>query len=121
MPHLFLAVLFFFLSVLKLITFFVALPLLNREDFAQNKRNSWGFISANGPFRMGGERDLFQISCFKAIPINETGDLVTINRKKTEELNIFASVFTGNCSSHISLAPESQSRDWGNEVQPIVG
>lgn len=102
---------FLFLSVLKLITFSVVLALQNREAFAQKERDSWGFISGNDPFRMEGERDLFQISCFKVIPINVTGDLVTTNIEKVDELNIFASVFTRNCSSHISLVPEAQGRD----------
>ncbi|KAK4806251.1 hypothetical protein QYF61_013395 [Mycteria americana] len=42
--------------------------------------------------------------------------------EKAEALNsFFASVFTGNLSSHISQAPEPQSMDRGNEVPPIVG
>jgi len=85
----FLSCAFVFLSVSKLITFSVVLLLQNREDFAQKKRRSWGFISANGSFRTGHERDLFQISCFKATPVNETGDLVTIDMEKAEELNVF--------------------------------
>lgn len=97
----FLSCAFLFLSVLKLITFSVAVPLQNREAFAQNKRDSWGFISANGPFKMGGERDLFQISCFKAIPINETGDLATIDMLRNS--TSFLPQFSLAIFLHISL------------------
>lgn len=45
-------------------------------------------------------------------PKNETGDLVTTGRQKAEVLDIlFVSIFTGNCSSHISWEPKPQG--WG--------
>lgn len=119
--HLFLAVLFF-LAVWKLIVFSVVLLLQSRETFAQKKIGNFFFISANSPFRMEGERDLFQIACFKTTPVNETGDLVIIHMEKAQELNnIFASVFDGSCSSHTSLVPKSQGKDWRNKVQHITG
>lgn len=35
--------------------------------------------------------------------------------------NFFASVFTGNHSSHISQVPDPSGRDWGNKVPFVVG
>ncbi|KAK4815066.1 hypothetical protein QYF61_015350 [Mycteria americana] len=53
-------------------------------------------------------------------PINKAGEIVATIMEKAEVLsNFFASVFSGNLSSHMSQAPEPQDRDWGNEVPPI--
>ena len=59
----------------------------------------------------------------KPTPINKTGDLATTDMEKAEVVHdgFFASVFTGNHSSHISQVPEPQGRDWGTKVPPIVG
>jgi len=49
-------------------------------------------------------------------------DLVTTDMEKTEVLsNLFASVFTGTCSSPVSPVTECQGRDWGDEVPLIIG
>jgi len=49
----------------------------------------------------------------------ETGDLVTRDMEKAEVLNeIFASIFTGKCSSHTT---RGTGRDWENEELPTVG
>jgi len=44
-----------------------------------------------------------------------TGKLVT-----TDKDNIFAPVFTGNLSSHMSQVDGPQGRDWGSKVAPTV-
>jgi len=50
------------------------------------------------------------------------GDLVIQNMEKAEVFNdFFASVFTGNCSSHKTQVTESKGRDWENEEPPTVG
>lgn len=55
-------------------------------------------------------------------PSDETENLVTNDMEKAEvPNNFFASFFTGNFLSHISQVPESQGREWRNEVTPIVG
>ncbi|GAB0186142.1 mitochondrial enolase superfamily member 1 [Grus japonensis] len=52
---------------------------------------------------------------------NDMGDLVTWDMEKAEVLNdLFASVFTGKCSSHTTQVSESKVRDSKNEP-PTVG
>lgn len=47
----------------------------------------------------------------------ETGDLIIQGAEKVEVLNdVFASVFTGERSSHIAQATEGKSRDWNNSA-----
>lgn len=52
-------------------------------------------------------------------PKNMTGNLVKKGKDKAEVLNnIFASVYTGNLSSHSSRVDELQDRDWKSKVPP---
>ncbi|KFQ85226.1 hypothetical protein N337_10020, partial [Phoenicopterus ruber ruber] len=52
--------------------------------------------------------------------ISRTGKLVTMNDGKAEVPNFFASVFTGNLSSHTSRVDGLQDGDWGSKVPPTV-
>ncbi|GAB0209623.1 mitochondrial enolase superfamily member 1 [Grus japonensis] len=53
---------------------------------------------------------------------NNAGDLVTWDMEKPEVLDeIFASVFTGKCSSHTAQVIEGKGRDWENAEPPTVG
>ncbi|GAB0180563.1 mitochondrial enolase superfamily member 1 [Grus japonensis] len=52
----------------------------------------------------------------------ETGDLVTRDMEKAEVFNnLFASFFTGKCSSHTTQVAEGKVRDWENEELPTAG
>jgi len=54
-------------------------------------------------------------------PISKTGKLVIKDKERDEVLsNIFASVFTGNLSSHTSPVGGTQGKDWGRKVPPTV-
>lgn len=65
--------------------------------------------------RKGRQKELY-------LPWQMRSDLVISDKEKLEVFNnIFAPVFTDDCSSHVSEVPESQRRDWGNAVAPIVG
>jgi len=47
-------------------------------------------------------------------------DLVTTDTEKAEVFNnFFVSFFTGSYSSHITWVPESQGKNWGNEVLKV--
>jgi len=52
--------------------------------------------------------------------MSKTGKMVTTDKEKAEVINIFASVFTGNLSSHTSLVDGPQGRDWRSKVPPTV-
>lgn len=48
-------------------------------------------------------------------------DLIIQGAEKVEVLNdVFASVFTGERSSHIAQATEGKGRDWNNEELPTA-
>jgi len=54
--------------------------------------------------------------------IREHSSLVTWDVEKAEVLNkVFASVFTGKCSSHITQVADGKGRDWKNEDLLTVG
>ena len=54
--------------------------------------------------------------------MSKTGELATSDMEKAEVFNyLFASVFTGKCSSHTTQFTESKGKDWENEVLPAVG
>lgn len=49
-------------------------------------------------------------------------ELLTRDMEKAEVINnIFALVYTGNCSFYTSQVTKSQGRDWRNEVPLVVG
>jgi len=53
--------------------------------------------------------------------MNKNGKLVTTDEEKDEVLHIFfASVFTGNLSSHTSQVRRLQDMDWGRKVSPTA-
>ncbi|PKU40553.1 rna-directed dna polymerase from mobile element jockey-like [Limosa lapponica baueri] len=59
----------------------------------------------------------------ESVPLlmSKNGKLVTTNEEKAEvHNNIFASVFTGNLSSHTSQVDGLEGRDWGSKVPPTV-
>ncbi|KFW06482.1 hypothetical protein N327_08664, partial [Fulmarus glacialis] len=80
------------------------------RDTKNNKKGFYRYVSQK---RKVKERVL-PLMC-------ETGKLVTMYEEKAEVLNnFFASVFTGNLSSHTSRADGPQGRDWGSKVPPTV-
>ncbi|PKU39573.1 rna-directed dna polymerase from mobile element jockey-like [Limosa lapponica baueri] len=52
--------------------------------------------------------------------MNKTVKLVTTDEEKAEVLKFFATVFTGNLSSHPSQLNGPQDRDWVSKVPPTV-
>ncbi|KAK4815361.1 LOW QUALITY PROTEIN: hypothetical protein QYF61_001349 [Mycteria americana] len=77
--------------------------------------------SKNGFYRKGRLKKMYQSPNPLSAPINETGELVTMDMEKVEVHSNFSdSVFTGNHSSQICQDPELQGRDWWNEVLPTV-
>ena len=53
--------------------------------------------------------------------MSKTAKLVTTDKGKAVVLNdFFASLFTGNLSSHTSEVDGPQDRDWGSKVPPTV-
>ena len=54
-------------------------------------------------------------------PMYMTGKLVTTEEKVADvHNNFFASVFTGNLSSHTFQVDGPEGRDWGSKVPPTV-
>ncbi|KFZ67676.1 hypothetical protein N338_01599, partial [Podiceps cristatus] len=52
--------------------------------------------------------------------MSRTGKLVSTNKKVEVQNSFFASVFTGNLSSHTPRVDGPQDRDWGSKVPPTV-
>ncbi|KFV50335.1 hypothetical protein N328_01276, partial [Gavia stellata] len=73
--------------------------------------------SKKGIYRYVSQKRKFK----ESIPplMSKTGILVTMDEEKVLK-NIFASVFTGNLSSHTSRVDGPQDRDWGSKVPPTV-
>ena len=53
--------------------------------------------------------------------VTNTGKLVTVDKQKAEVLNnFFCSLFTDNCSSHITQEDSLEGRDWWSNGPPAV-
>ncbi|KFQ71317.1 hypothetical protein N335_05210, partial [Phaethon lepturus] len=83
---------------------------LNFTRGTKNKKDFYRYVSQK---RKGKES--------VAPLMSKTGKLVTTDEEKAEVLNdFFASVFTGNVSTHNSQMNGPQDRDWRSKVPPTV-
>lgn len=90
-----------------------------RKAKAQLEPNLAGDVKNNKGFHryVGEKGKIKENTCPQ---ISKTGEIVTTGMEKAEVLNnLFALVFNGNLSSHVSQAPETQGRDWSKDVSSI--
>jgi len=88
----------------------VQLELNLERDAKNNKKGFYRYVSQKRKVK----ESMFPL-------MSKTGKLVTTDEYKAEVLkNIFASVCTGNLSSHTSQVGGPPDGDWGSKVPPAV-